>query len=143
MTGDLPADLAVAATRTASSSVPGSAVTPSRWKTDTSMECIRSDSRQITPFGLPVVPPVYMKSSSDPGRGRAGRGACAASNSPSSAASGTAASGTGTAPTLTSRRSDGSLAVTSVTFPASSPLNTMAAASASASSANSSSLVYR
>ena len=69
------------------------ASTPSRLNTETCIECSRSDSGQITPLGLPVVPPVYMKSWSAPGRGSAGRGAVAAYRSASSGASGPAPGG--------------------------------------------------
>ena len=45
-----------------SPSVPGGSATPNRLKSEARIDPSRSDMRQITPFGLPVVPPVYMKS---------------------------------------------------------------------------------
>ncbi len=62
ITGERSSALASRAILTASSSVPGTVSTPRRRKTETCIECSRSDRCQITPFGLPVVPPVYMKS---------------------------------------------------------------------------------
>ena len=62
ITGDRSAARASRAIATAWSSVPGTVSTPSRPKTETCIECSRSDRGQITPLGLPVVPPVYMKS---------------------------------------------------------------------------------
>jgi hypothetical protein len=78
ITGDVPAARACRAIATASSTVAGTASAPSRLNTDTCIECSRSDRCQITPFGLPVVPPVYMNSWSAPGRGSGRRGAVAA-----------------------------------------------------------------
>ena len=62
ITGDRSSALAVRAIATISSSVPGGSSTPSRRKTETCIDCSRSARCQITPLGLPVVPPVYMKS---------------------------------------------------------------------------------
>ena len=76
--GARPPARALTAMSTASPSVSGSAGTPSGWKIATAIECRRSPCRQMTPFGLPVVPPVYMNSWSELGRGSAGRGPVAA-----------------------------------------------------------------
>ncbi len=62
ITGDRSSARAARATATIWSSVTGVSSTPSRRKTATCIECSRSDRCQITPLGLPVVPPVYMKS---------------------------------------------------------------------------------
>ena len=62
ITGDRSAARAARATATPRRACPATWSTPSRLKTETCIECSRSDSGQITPLGLPVVPPVYMKS---------------------------------------------------------------------------------
>ncbi len=140
VTGERPSSRERTARSTASARVDGSWSTPSGRKIGTASECSRSACRQITPLGLPVVPPVYMKTWSVPGRGSSGRGCVDASSSSSSGASGPGASA-GASATRTSRRSDGTWSAAWPRFAASSPLKTTAAASASARREESSSWV--